>query len=98
MGTSGKRAFASFYGPSLIEGINFGEPLLITSDKRVSARVILSVLVGFVISVTEHAIFEPEKVPWFYFNQISSLSRVVNVKGHSIVGMISVTEHAIFEP
>jgi hypothetical protein len=24
LGTSGKRAFASFYGPSLIEGINFG--------------------------------------------------------------------------
>ena len=61
------------------------KPLLITSGKRVSARVISFVLVVCVISVTEHAIFEPEKVPWLYFNQISSLSRVVNVTDCSFV-------------
>ena len=66
-------------------GHQFWKPLLITSGKRVSARVISFVLVVCVISVTEHAIFEPEKVPWLYFNQISSLSRVVNVTGYSFV-------------
>ena len=61
------------------------EPLLITSGKRVSARVISFIPVICVISVTEHAIFKPEKVPWLYFNQISGLSRVVNVTGCSFV-------------